>query len=317
MKAGDAYQDIVAEVAKAIHPSAEVTKADWVDGPDGRRDMDVAIRSSIPEAALVLLECKDWQRPVGIGPIDALESKRHDLGASKALIYSNSGFTKQALQKATRVGIGALSALKAEDTKIKLVLEQEWIAKLLSVERWKWIFYYPDTQAENRDGLDVKDISYNGSPVINWAHGVSKNLLREHESASQIKYLVAFRKPEEFFISGQTVRLTGLGFLCYCRKSWLSQRVQVDVSLGCFDHQQHQVIVPHGQAYILGPVNQNAWQPTDQGWKEDVEPNPDTFELRLTLKKPMPRVDGDTPDIEALVLEREIKTSPPLLPFPM
>lgn len=97
MKAGDTYQGIVTAVAKAIHPSAEVTKADWVDGPDGRRDMDVAIRYSNPQPSLVLLECKDWQRPVGIGAIDALESKRRDLGASKALIYSNSGFTKQAL----------------------------------------------------------------------------------------------------------------------------------------------------------------------------------------------------------------------------
>lgn len=297
-------------VAKAIHLSAEVTKADWVDGPDGRRDMDVAIRSPGPEPSLVLLECKDWRRPVGIGAIDALESKRRDLGASKALIYSNSGFTKQALRKATRVGIGALSALKADDSHIRLVLERDWIAKRLSVERWRWIFY-PEPMTELVNTPVAQDVLYKGGPVVNWVHGVSAELLRQHETANQIKYLVAFREPEEFVVSGTSVRLKGLGFLLYCRRTWLSQIVRVGVSLGSFDHQKNQVIIPDKQAYILGPVDPDAWRPTGQKWDEEMEPEPGTFELRMTLMNPEHRADGDVPDVEAAVVEREIKTSPP------
>lgn len=310
MKAGDTYQDIVTAVVKAIHPSAEVTKADWVDGPDGRRDMDVAIRSPSPQLSLVLLECKDWQRPVGIGAIDALESKRRDLGASQALIYSNSGFTKPALRKATRVGIGALSALKANDSRVKLVLEQDWVAKRLSVERWRWIFY-PESVTKNLDAPVAEEVIYKGAPVVNWIHGVSAELLRQHETAEQIKYLVAFREPEEFVVSGTPVRLRGLGFLLYCRRTWLSQIVRVDVSLGSFNHQKNQVIIPNEQAYILGSFDRDAWRPTGQEWTEEMEPEPGTFELRMTLMNPVRRIVGDVPDVEAAVLEREIKTSPP------
>src|SRR5688572_2658658 len=124
-KAGDEYQAIVEAVARALHPEANVCAGEWVEGPDGRRDMDVAVRFG--KDRVVLLECKDWRRPVGIDAIDKLESKSRDLGAESALIYSNSGFTKQALVKAERVGIGALSALKAEDGRIRSMLTREWI----------------------------------------------------------------------------------------------------------------------------------------------------------------------------------------------
>lgn len=204
-----------------------------------------------------------------------------------------------------------MSALKADDSQIKLVLEQDWIAKRLSVERWRWIFYYPESVTENSDTLVVQDVLYKGAPVVNWIHGVSADLLRQHETADQIKYLVAFRGPEEFIVSGEPVRLSGLGFLLYCRKTWLSQIVRVDVSLGCFDYQKKQVIIPNEQAYILGPFDPDPWRPTDQGWEKEKEPEPGSFELRLTLMNLVPQVDGDVPDVEASVLEREIKTNPP------
>jgi hypothetical protein len=67
-----------------------------MEGPDGKRDCDVSVRGmrqGVPYFALV--ECKDWkkEKPVGIGVVDALDSKRRDLNADLAVIYSNSGFT--------------------------------------------------------------------------------------------------------------------------------------------------------------------------------------------------------------------------------
>ena len=309
-KAGDEYQSVVAAVAKAVHPHATVTDGEWIVGPDGRRDMDVAIRTPSPMVRLILLECKDWDRPVGIGAIDALESKRKDLGAANALMYSNSGFTKQALRKAARVGIGALSALRASDGIIKLRLQRDWVAKRLSVSRWFWIFY---PASEELDATDVgaADITYNGEAVVNWAHEVSMRLLREYEGVDQFKYLLAFREPLDFVISHRLVRLKGLGFLAYCRRTWLSQTVQIDVSLGYYDHLAGRVVIPNGEAYILGPVDPHRWEPLDDGWAEDAEPEPGTFDLRITFLNPIHTLDGPTPNLDPFVLEREIKTSPP------
>ena len=63
--------------------------------------------------------------------------------------------------------------------------------------------------------------------------------------------------------------------------------------------------------YILGPFDGDAWRMTDQEWDEEMEPEPGTFKLRMTLMNPVHRVDGDVPDVEAAALEREITTSPP------
>lgn len=309
-KAGDEYQSIVAAVAKAIHPEAAVTIGEWIAGPDGRRDMDVAIRTPSPTIGLILLECKDWDRPVGIGAIDALESKRKDLDAVKALMYSNSGFTKQALRKAARVGIGALSALKASDGLIKLRLQRDWVAKRLSVNRWSWIFY-PESGELGATDVGAADVTYDGQPVVNWAHEVSTRLLCEYEGVDQFKYLVALREPLDFVISHRAVRLKGLGFLAYCRRTWLSQTVQVDLSLGYYDHLAGRGVIPNEEAYILGPVDLHGWQPAADGWAEDTEPEPGTFDLRVTLLNPIHALDGQTPNLESYVLEREIKTSPP------
>jgi hypothetical protein len=44
---GKPYQLLVAEMARAFDPGAEVTEGEWVSGPDGRLDMDVAIRGRV------------------------------------------------------------------------------------------------------------------------------------------------------------------------------------------------------------------------------------------------------------------------------
>ena len=70
---GDDYQDIVGAIRRALDPGAQVDVGAWVDGPDGQRDMDVAVRGTAhgkPQS--ILIECKDWRDRVGIAVIDAL-----------------------------------------------------------------------------------------------------------------------------------------------------------------------------------------------------------------------------------------------------
>ncbi len=126
--AGTAYQELVATMAKTFDPAADVRAGEWVEGPDGRLDMDVAIRGRLGgKPTLVVIECKDFDLTktgkVGRPYIDALDSKRHDLQADAALICSNSGFTVDALNKARRKGIGAISVLSAKDSRVKVVIE--------------------------------------------------------------------------------------------------------------------------------------------------------------------------------------------------
>lgn len=83
-KRGDAYQNAVAQVARSLVQDADVVVGTWVLGPDGRRDLDVLVRPRQAGATpVVVIECKDWNRPIGIALIDALESKRRDLAAMR------------------------------------------------------------------------------------------------------------------------------------------------------------------------------------------------------------------------------------------
>ena len=124
-KLGKPYENLVALVAKALHQGATVDVGQWLEGPDGTREIDVSVRGQIDEKeTFILVECKDWKKNVGIAEIDALDSKRRDLGADKTLIVSNSGFTARALRKAERKGIMCVSALAAGDDIVRFVVNR-------------------------------------------------------------------------------------------------------------------------------------------------------------------------------------------------
>ena len=122
-KLGRAYEQVVADVAKQFDPSAEVKVGEWVKGPDGLREVDVLIAGTVDGVTRqILIECKDYdshKRRIGIAVIDAADSKRRDLAADVTLICSNEGFSKDAMRKAGRVGIGLIGVMKEADPRIR------------------------------------------------------------------------------------------------------------------------------------------------------------------------------------------------------
>lgn len=79
-KAGKEYEKLAGTLAESLHPGFDVRIGQWIDGPDGQREVDVEGRSRPPNSPwFLLIECKDWKKPVRIGEIDKLESKSRDL----------------------------------------------------------------------------------------------------------------------------------------------------------------------------------------------------------------------------------------------
>ena len=317
-KRGDEYQEIVGAVAKALDPGATVNVGQWVEGPDGRRDMDVEIRGTIEgNPRFVLVECKDWRRPVGIKEIDALDSKRHDLGADETFIYSNHGFTEDALRKARRVGIGACSALKAGDKRIKLVFYRELVAKKLSVDRWSPILYFSRDNSQGlEDEWDIKALLYQGRPVVNWISRTSLDILRRHEGCEEVVANFAFGQEVEFSLGGSVLKLIGIGFRLECSKKWVSQEVQVDITLGLFDHLRKKLFIPNKEAYILGWIDPDSWVEIDYpGWQP---PEEGSFELYLTLLNTVQELEPkETPELDSIIKEREERCSNPSANHPL
>src|SRR5262245_37064309 len=135
-KSGRPFEEVVAEVVQAIDPRATVRQGQWIDGPDGRRDRDVFIRGTVRGAPYsALIECKDYDRdstgPVGIGVVDALDSKRRDLKIDIAIICSNAGFTEPAVRKAKRVGIVLIGVFHQADGRIRhQLIDQVYFRRL-------------------------------------------------------------------------------------------------------------------------------------------------------------------------------------------
>ena len=199
-KAGTEYQELVALVAKALDPKAAIRTGQWIEGPDGDREVDVEVRGSVDGAPhFIHIECKDWKRPVDIQAIDNLESKRHDLSADAAMLFSNSGFTKNALRKAERVGIDAVSAMAIGNKLVRPVIERELVAKRLSIDTFQ-ITVFPNKDSEKTfpESWDYRTLWYEGLPFVNWLTELSTQLLQRHEGESKIVELAAFKKETTF-----------------------------------------------------------------------------------------------------------------------
>jgi hypothetical protein len=302
-KLGDEYQELVGLVQKVLDPGATVKVGQWVQGPDGRRDIDVEVKGIVDgKDKFILVECKDWQDPIGIKEIDALDSKRHDLGADETIIYSNSGFTKDALRKAERKKIGACSALKAGDKRIKIVFFKDIVAKRLSIDTWLPVIYFDKTNPQKfEDEWDIKDFTHNGHSVRNWISNKSKQLLIDNENCERIVANYAFGKEIAFEYRGRVVKLIGIGFQLACSKKWLSQRINVDISTGLYDHINKKHIIPNEQSYMLGWIDQDAWDEMEE--PDNTDADEDGININLTLINSIPELD----DIEAAKLEPVIK----------
>ena len=308
-KAGDDYQEIVGAIARFLDPGTSVNVGQWIEGPDGKRDMDVEVRGTLNGApCFVLIECKDWADPVGIGVIDALDSKRRDLYADRAIIYSNSGFTAPALRKAARVGIETASALKAGDNRIKPMIQRELIAKRLSVDSMRATLYpFSQETFEIEDDWQISQLLYNDLPAFNWIGELSLRLIQEYEDARKIIFRCTFPPTSVWTYKGQRLCIAGIELVFECSKKWVSQRVQVDVTLGVYDHRHRSVVVPDQQGYILGWIDGEAWVEVDSRWDEEELPL-GSFELYLTLLNPIhPIPDTAIPGIEQVILEQQIE----------
>jgi Restriction endonuclease len=85
----------------------QVTKNRKIVGPDGPREIDVLLESTIgPFRTCIAVECRDYRRKLNVQDVDGFESKMRDIKATQGIMVTRLGYSRTALQKARRVGIG-------------------------------------------------------------------------------------------------------------------------------------------------------------------------------------------------------------------
>lgn len=238
-KLGRSYEQVVGDVVKQFDPSADVRIGEWVKGPDGLREIDVLITGTVVGVTRrVLIECKDYnsrKRRIGIGVVDATDSKRRDVGADFTLLCSNAGFSKDAMRKARRVGIGLVGVLKEADPRIRYkVFDEIYIRRVnLSMKADIDIKVVPGDVAPRGD---VEAITFQDGSVFRWLqHRVVLFVTRNRvvKGAHQLRFrfrpaLLIQHGSGSAFMTEIAVRFTLTG-------QWIAQLVEIDATSGLYD----------------------------------------------------------------------------------
>jgi hypothetical protein len=310
-KRGLDYQELVATIVRALDSQASVKSGQWCVGPDGQRDIDVEIRGiHNGREYFILVECKDYtygstRRRVSINEIDALESKRRDLKADLTVLCSNTGFSAPALRKAGRVGIVTISALATNDNRASFIIEHNFVATGLSVEKWSVMIYCSEEDAAR---LPVtwgpNDVFYLGSPITNWLNKHSQEILLAHPGKQTIRETLVFKELLPVTIKGEEILLRGITLTMFCSIAWFQQKVKENLTLGFFDHLTRQFILPPGQSWIFGPIDKLGWKRLKRCPKDIQKSN---VELSMTLLNPIKSIEGfDMPLLDEFILESKV-----------
>ena len=116
------FEEAVAIFAAAMDPCAKVSHDVRLPDRHSRRprQRDVWIEAKICRhfPVAVLVSCKHWKKKVAENDIDAFNGELQSSDAHKGVIYSYSGFTRPALEKANVLGICCCSLYRGEPPKV-------------------------------------------------------------------------------------------------------------------------------------------------------------------------------------------------------
>jgi hypothetical protein len=110
---GKEYERIVAEIHRQFADGVTVTEDEKILGKSGEeRQIDVVLRGRVSVyPVIIIVDCKDYKRKVGIQRVDEMIGKIDDVRASAGIIVSDSGFSKKAIARARKDGRVQLSSV--------------------------------------------------------------------------------------------------------------------------------------------------------------------------------------------------------------
>ncbi|MCH8905855.1 MAG: restriction endonuclease [Candidatus Heimdallarchaeota archaeon] len=235
-----------------------------MQGPDGRLDMDVSVRGQIDgKDYLAVIECKHFNVKssgrVGRAYIDALDSKRFDLGAQVAIICSDSGFTRGALSKAKRKGIGLISILRKDDDAVKIIIEQEIYLRTIRFKDLQFSYGYDKISGGSQLSMKHNELRYKGLSLDAWlAHRATLVARMNPDVTEQLRATFQFVKPIHFDFQEKGIILKSAAVVFSYETEWRVQTIQLDASMGLYDYVRGKMrLAPTKNQYILKHV---AWE---------------------------------------------------------
>lgn len=116
------FEQLVYQLQQQLSGDAEVIFDTKLSGEDSKtkRQIDILVKRSVGQyPILIVMECKDYKRPVDVKEIEAFASKLKDIKANKGALVSGKGFTQAALEIAKRYGIDMFRFIDTKSTNWK------------------------------------------------------------------------------------------------------------------------------------------------------------------------------------------------------
>ncbi len=253
-KKGKPYELAIAEIFKQLHPTAAINVGVWVEGPDGRRELDVSIQIETSTKIIKgVIECKDFSPvktgPVGISYIDELDSKRRDLELDFAFICSNAGFTSNAMSKAKRVSIGLLSASSTSDKRIRFSITDYLYSRYVNIVECR-VELFPESPSDKISTLVSKAIIADtvllaDNSVVQWINLRIQKILGINQIVNGIlQNECKFSNPVQFNVSGEQHSFVGLKFAFKIEGAWFRDKVKISSTTGVYNWINRRIKMP-------------------------------------------------------------------------
>jgi hypothetical protein len=112
------FETLVGKIQQELTPDAKVILDDKIMGRRSRtlRQIDISVRRVIGQfEILIVIDCKDYAKPVDVKDVEDFLGLAEDVGANKGALVSFSGFTDAAKTRAKDAGVDVYRLIDAED----------------------------------------------------------------------------------------------------------------------------------------------------------------------------------------------------------
>lgn len=258
------YRQLVAGVIGAFDPTAEIDQGPLLSTPDGRRTVDVAVRSS-RGGTRTLIAVDILYLPNNhkgdIAAVDAADSKRADIKADTMLLCSNTGFESEAISKAKRKKIGLISIMRQGDKRIKAVIEEEVYLRKITIRNMKTNFDGDFQRVKQQ--FNLWDLRYGNGSVNAWLLIATKNLLVIKPSFQHhVSLIFHMEQPVLADVNGAEVTLRSASVDFDQDIEWRSQVVKLEAKSGIYDYTHGRVLLTQGpNSYTISGLNFDTAKP--------------------------------------------------------
>lgn len=247
--------------------------------------------------------------------MDALDSKRRDLGADIVALYSNSGFTARAVQKARRVGINTFSAVASGDRRSRARVNTLVYGRLVRpINVLEQTIEPPGQDLPVPEGVKPDTFRFEGEPIHNWVVDQLTTLMSEHirefKQASHMVVQYQFDRLLTLDVAGMPFPVIGMQLQLDTSLEWMAKVLEIEADLGRFDAQTGLLWVPAGATMTFWGMDDTGWESVEEPTQEErTTGNVGQILLHAYLGAQFMRASGGTPNLTKHVADMKVSIS--------